>query len=388
MNPQYDFPIAIDTTSAQGKPGGSLKLFDSYHFERNIMVPAAAFRFTAPGADKAERMAIRSADMVELYTLMPTGQKVKMATGILDETDTHIHAKGVDYVLTGRDMLAELVDKDAVDAQNRIIYVASITLTKAVELFLSNTRLARARVDNRGAPSGQLLLQTNVGESKISALQRYAEYCNCLIWSLPDGTVAVGKPNMHQAPAGALISRYSDPSQNNVLDARVRRNTNQAIRQLAVQLQNLQSVSPAPITLQNRDRDVLAVAQAFAGCSRYRVYTLGNGMDAVNTLTAVGQGGGIGSIGNAYALRQLAMENVKVLDVEAVVEGHVNENGIPYNTDQVYSVEIEDEDVKEPLYVYNCTYELTKETGKLTRMRLCRPGCIVADVPQYAKGGT
>ncbi len=307
-----------------------------------------------------------------------------MATGFVDETDTHVHPSGVDYSLTGRDTLAEFVDKSAVDAQNVLIWVKDITLVKIVAELVKNTRLSRTRIDNRGAPSAHLLMQTNVGESKMNALQRYSEYCNSLIWSLPDGSIAVGKPNMSQTAAGALILNSTDPSQNNLLDARVRRNVNQAIRQIAVQLTNMQSVAAGNITLQNRDPDMRAVAASLAGRSVYELYSLGNGMDAANQLTVVGQGGGLGSIGNAYALRKIAQENMKILDVEACVEGHVNEAGLPYNTDQVYAVIIEDEDVAEPMYVYSCSYELTLEHGKMTRMRLCRLGTIVADVPQYA----
>lgn len=330
-------------------------------------------------------MAIRSGDRAELYLNSGSLAKIHLGTGFIDESDTHTAARTSEYLLTGRDTLSQLVDNDAVDEKDNLIFVQSISVVGAAQIFLRNTRLASTKIIDRGSPGGNILLQTNVGETKANALQRYLEYCNCLVWSLPTGEVAIGKPNMAQDPAGSLILRSSDPSQNNVLDMRTRRNTNQAFRKIAVQLQSLGITNPAAITLQNQDPDVLAVAAAGVGRSVYRVFTLGNGMDTVNLLTQVGTSvvGG-SSIGQSYAKRQLAMENMKVLGVEALVEGHVNENGIPYNTDQVYNVVDEEEDVYEPMYVYDCAYEMTPERGMTTSMKLCRLGSIVADVSQKA----
>lgn len=380
-------PISIDTISATGFGQHAIKTFTSYSFERNIMTPSSGFRFSAPGVEKADRTAIRSSDVVNLYITNPFGFRIQVAAGFIDETDTHITAKSVDYLLSGRDFVGKLVDDDAVDKSNTIIYAASMPLLSALKQLMDHTRIKNVPVVNAGAPSGNLLIQTNVGETKMSAFSRYLDYCNCLIWTQPNGSIVVGKPNMHQRPSGKLILKESDPSQNNCLEARVKRNTNQAIRQIATQLQNSQAADPAPITMSNQDKDVRKVAASGAGKSIYRVYSLGNGMDSVNILNQVNknQNNAVVGIGQQYTLRQIAQENVKVLDVECVVEGHTNENGLLYNIDQIYDVTIEDDDVDEPLYVYAVSYELTLEQGLITKMRLCRKGTIVADISQFKK---
>jgi prophage tail gpP-like protein len=383
-------PIGIDFISASTGAQTSLQTFSSYHFQRNITTPASSFRFTAPGISVEQRMRVRSGDRAELYVTSGHPpmiiKKIQVATGFVDETDTHTSGTSVEYVVSGRDTSSQLVDNDAVDANNNIVFIKSINLVGIAQLFLQNTRLASSTIVNFNVPNGNLLLQTNVGESKANALQRYLEYCNCLMWSLPTGQIAIGKPNMTQQPSGNLIcamNSSSNPAANNVLDMRCRRNTNQAIRQIAVQLQPLSPTNPTLITQRNQDRDVIALSQARVGRSVYRVYTLGNGMDAVNTLSKVGNSiTGGNSIGNQYAKRQIAEENMKVIDVQAVVAGHLNEYGVPYNTDQVYNVIYDDEQLYEPMYVYDVTYELTEEQGMTTTLKLCRLGTIVADTGQ------
>lgn len=68
-----------------------------------------------------------------------------------------------------------------------------------------------------------------------------------------------------------------------------------------------------------------------------------------------------------------------------MVEGHFNEFGYLYNVDQIYNVDILDEDIKEPMYVYHVSYELTLEHGMMTRMRLCRLWTICAYADQLPR---
>jgi hypothetical protein len=348
-------PIGVDIISAQ--PGGgrsSLRTFNSYSFERNIMTPAAAFRFAAPAPTREERLAIRSGDQVEFYCTGPQNNKIQIGTGFIDDTDTHVTPAGVEYSISGRDTAGQLVDNDAIDTNNAIVFVKEITLIDIANRLLNGTRLSRSAFVDNGTPNGILRYQSNVGETKMNALQRYTEYCNCLVWSLPTGQLVVGKPNMSQSSSGNLTLSYTSPGGNNLLEARVKRNTNQAIRRLAVQIQALAVVDPTSITMANQEPDVKIVAPNGVGMSKYMVYSLGSGLDAVNTLTQVGTDiEGNNSIGRAYARRHLAMENVKVIDVECVVIGHLNDKNVPYNIDQVYSVFIEDEDLKENLFVYS-----------------------------------
>lgn len=386
-------PIILDFKSAQAtanaaKPA-SLRTFDSYNFERNILIPGSAFRFTAPGVDAKLRQSIRSGDFVELFCVAPDGTKSQLATGIIDETDTHVMPSRVEYVLTGRDMLGQMIDNAVVDKNNRVIQTTNITLEGILQQLIANTRISQQYIKQQ-LPNGQLLFQTNPGETKISALQRYLDFTNTVVWCAPNGQIKIGKPNMAQKPsdnAGLVVNNINPSTTNNVLEARVRRSTNLAIRQIVTQLQTLNNVPPTQ-TVFNQDKDMQAVAAAGVGRSVFDVFSYGQGNDTVNQLTAVGNSNGNPySIGLSKSLRELAKDNMKILDVECVVRGHLNANNQVYDIDQVYNVQISDDNVAESLYVYAVSHELTLEHGRMTRLKLCRLGTIVA-YSAIAQGAT
>jgi prophage tail gpP-like protein len=343
-----------------------------------MLTPAAAFRFSAPGVDKAARMAIRSGDTVSIAALSKNGFLYPLGTGVVDETDCHILPSKVDYLLTGRDLAGQLVDNAAVDAQNNIQNTASITLPSLVGQLIKGTRIPQQIVLQQ-VPNSALLWQTMAGETKINTLQRYLDFTNCLVWTLPDGRLVVGKPDFTKEKAGFMKLSISQPSGNNLLEARVKRNLNQAIRQIVTQLQSNEQINAGTFTVLNNEPDLKARANAGVGRSVYQTFSYGQGNDTVNTITQVGnQSGSPRSIGQEKSQREIARENMKILDVEAIAEGHFNDSGVPFNVDQIYNVQIEDEDVNEDLLVYSCSYELTLEHGMITRMRLCRLGTIVA----------
>ncbi len=376
-------PIIMDCKPANNAAGSltnSITTFNSYSFDRSILTPASAFRFTAPGVDLAARQAIRSGDMVALYIVNSNNQKFPLATGFIDQTDTHVVPQNVEYVLTGRDTLGQLVDNAVVDASNKIINTKNITLMNFLNQLVANTRIPVGLI-NQQVPNGQLLINTSPGETKINALQRYLGFMNCLVWTNASGQIIVGKPNFSQGISGSLmLNSTANPLANNCLEARIRRDTNTAIRQIVTQLQSLDQVDAGTFTVLNNDVDVKKVAPYKVGRSVYERFSYGSGNDAVNQVQQVGnQTGSPQAIGAALSRREIARDNVKVLDVEIVVREHFNENGQPYNIDQIYDVQLADDTVNEPMYVYACSYELTVEHGALTRLRLCRVGTSLVD---------
>jgi len=381
-------PIGIDVKSAaEGNTAASssIRTFTSYNFDRNMLTPASPFRFMAPGVTKSVRTGIRSSDLVTIWGIGPNGDKQQIGTGIIDETDTNVTSSSIEYNLTGRDTLGQMVDNSAIDANNKIINIENVSIIAILDALIANTRIPKGR-KQQGVPNGKMLFQTNTSETKISALQRYLEFSNCLVWTTPQGQVVIGKPNFHQPAMGSLYNLQSDPSKNNVIECRVRRNTNTAIRQIVTQLQSLNQVDAGVYTVRNQDRDVKKVAKSLGGRSVYRLFNYGQGNDTINQITQVGNSSGSPSqIGQALSLREIARENMKVLEVEAVVRGHFNENGLVYNIDQIYNVQIEADDVSEDMYVHSCSYEMTMDHGMLTRLRLCRLGAICADAAAIAR---
>lgn len=379
----------------QGSTG--IRLFNSYSFERNLLSPGAPFRFTAPGVNKASRTSIRSGDLVQVMATNKQGQQIPIATGIIDETDTHVTPTSVEYVLTGRDMLGQLIDNAVVDKNNRVVQTKNLSLPSIVQLLINNTRIPQVPV-NQNMPGGPLQFSTNPGETKMNTLQRYLEFTNCLVWTAPNGQIVVGKPNSMKGqadgiltcgtsgapPPGTPIVLGPAPQSTNVLDVRVRRSVNNAIRQIVVQLQDLNNVDAGAYTVLNSDDDIRKCAAAGVGRSVYEVFSYGEGANLVNTLVHVGNSdGNFKKLGEAMAQRVLARENVRILDCEVTLQGHLNSNGNLFDVDQVYYCNFPDDDVAERLYVYSVNFDLTLDHGMITKLRLCKAaGTLVAGNPQ------
>lgn len=392
-------PAAIASAAADLVGAGKkLKFFDSYSFERNMLSPAAPFRFTAPGVDKSQRLSIRSSDMVEMFVTNSFGIKLPLAVGFIDETDTHVMPGKVEYVLTGRDVMGQLVDNAVVDSNNKVIQTKNLSMTGIIAQFLKNTR-APAGFDTQQIDfnASSLILQTIPGETKMNCLQRFLEITNCLVWTKPNGQIIVGKPNFIQLPLGTFIIGSDQallnavpvigaiaPAPCNVLDARVRRNTNTAIRQIVVQLQTLQLVDAGAYTLQNSDSDVRAVSGSFAGKSVYESFTYGDATTTINTIKALGNAfADPFKLGANKAMREIARSNVQVLDIEITVQGHFNPLGTLFDVDQIYNVVIPDESINQPMYVYAVTHELTVNNGMISKLRMCQvSGTLVAGIFQ------
>lgn len=372
-------PIELEFISASdpSAPPNKIVTFTSYQFERSIISPASSFRFTAPGVSRDTRLAIRSGDLVQVFAYNKAGDRLPLAIGIIDETDTHVSKDSVEYVITGRDILGQLVDNASVDASNKVIFFEKASLKTIIGSVIANTRCpAGFRLSH--APNSSFLFSSNVGETKINALQRMLEFANLLIWSNADGQVIVGKPNFAQATSGDLYCLYGNPG-NNIIECRVRRNLNQGIRKIATQLQTLSKTDASVATMLNNEKDMIPVGRAGVGRSIYTFFDYGNGGDSVNQLNQVGnQSANYNQIGAEYSRRQLARENMNILAVEAVVRNHINSDGIIYDIDQTYNVQIDDEDLDETLYLHHVSYELTRDQGILTRLNLCRLNTIVS----------
>ena len=377
-------PIYMNFISAIGsnKPI-TLNTLNSYSFDRSVLTPAAAFRFTAGSVEKSDRLQIRSADTVQLYAKDPKNNPVLVATGFVDETDTHGTASVLEYVITGRDTVGQLVDNCVVDVNNKITFFNEANLDSVINFLTSNTRISQNYFTSQLDKSLKFLFATSPGETKINTLQRYLEFNNGLIWADTDGTLIIDKPDFTQDISGSFIVLYSDSSLNNVMEFRVRRNINQAIRQIVVQQNGTEGAASvtAQDTLQNADPAFAPYAGKMIGRSVSKTFNYASGNDVVNQSRGVGKGSySPETLSKNYAAMEVARENMKILDVEIVVDGHFNSSGTLYNVDQIYNVVIEDEDVSEPMYVYNVNYELTPDHGTITHLHLCKLWTICAYV--------
>lgn len=283
-------------------------IFSSYAFDRSILTPASAFRFTAPGVDKTKRMAIRSGDTVRLYVDNDLGHTAQVGVGFIDDTNLHITARSLDYIITGRDTIGQLVDNDMLDAQNNIIFFEQATIDTLVAQVLKGTRCIQSHRKSQIDKNVKFAVTTEPNETKLNCLTRILEWCNGLVWADNDGTVIVDKPNFSGKLRGNFILR-EDSKESNVLEASVKRNVNQAIRQIVTVLATTEASNNTvkQETLQNMDKDLKRYRGTGVGRSISRTFNYASGTDTINQGQGVGQGSyAPHTIGNEYSAREIA----------------------------------------------------------------------------------
>lgn len=354
-----------------------LDRFLSYSFTSSILIPVDTFSFTlaAPDGPPVSDL-VNEGDVVSIFA-----NDIPIATGIIDQTQIQIDPNsGEQATLSGRDLMAQLEDQDAISLDSTPMFANSLPIASVVTRLISDTRITKYEL--RGAPSRSYLFATEPGESKLAALQRFLEPLNCVAWMGPTGHVIVGKPDMSSEPVGKIYVRKAD-RQSNALSMSVTRAA-ATIPNVIVPVWSGQELTVDRVGKQQR------LNNAAKGPSR--LFKLGHrlpktvvvstpqatdpqGLSAVNAIAAGG-----GDLLQSYAKRELARANVAEMIVQAVVPSHFNEHGEPYVTDTVYHVEYDRGGVDELMYLFQCDYDMTAESGQRTNLYFCRLGTIVSDV--------
>lgn len=359
----------------------SLDKFLSYSFTSSILIPVDTFNFTAaiPDDEVPLPQRIRGGDLVSLFA-----NDQQICTGLIDTTEVQTNAQSGEMGrIQGRDMLAQFEDQDAINFKEGPLWGNNYTITQVLRALTENTRISRNFI-YKSISKKPYLFATDPGETKLNALMRYLDPLNALIWTNPQGQIVVGKPNMSQEAMGIIIcskeKRFS-----NVLDIK-------AIRNATLLPTTVFPVWGGQETVQNRigreqglnnaDPDVTRLRKLKHFVPKTIVVSMPQGSSAqdLSEVTRIKVQGGGANLLQAYAKKMLARENQKALIVEAVVPGHYNENGIPYQIDQVYNIEYDRGDVFEQMYLFEVNYSLSEDTGEQTRLVFCRLGTIVADI--------
>jgi prophage tail gpP-like protein len=359
-------------------PDITLNRFLSYQFTSSILIPVDtfSFNFVAPDDNFPLNSTIRSGDIVVL-----SANNVQLAQGIIDttevETDGEFGEKGA---ISGRDLMSQLEDQDAINLDSRPIFAQQISVQNGVRALLTNTRINN--VEMRGAPSATYLLATEPGESKLAALQRFLEPLNCLAWMGAAGQIIVGKPNFKQPRKGRIVLSKAR-RESNVLHMKVVRSATQ-IPNVIVPIWSGQELVTEAVPVQQR------LYNAAEGPSRlfktgHRVIKScvvsapnadsAQGLSDVNAIRAGG-----GNLLQSYAKREIARANQKEMIVQAVVPGHFNDAGEPYVVDTIYQVEYDRGGVNEAMYLFQVDYTMDEASGQKTNLYFCRLGTIVSDV--------
>lgn len=358
--------------------------FLSYSFDSNMLIPVDTFSFTfaIPADVKIWSDNFREGDIAQLYA---GGQL--LATGIIDSVDVEVDADhGERITVTGRDLMGQLEDQDAVSLDSRTIFGEQMTIDQVFKYLQVNTRFPRLRKQQtadidamRPAP----LFATSPGESKLAALSRYLEPLNCIAWCDPDGTLVIGRPNMAQDSSGVIAidhrNRWSNAMAikasfssatipNIILPVWVGQET---VQERVAPEQAMTNVAFGParlLTLKHRLAKCVIVSsptatnpQGFSDVNRFRV--------------------GGATLLQAYAKREIARQNVKEVLVQALLPGHLDNDGSPLRPDRVWVINFT-KAFPGPidLYCFGVQYRLDQERGQTSTLQFTKKGTIVSDV--------
>lgn len=352
--------------------------FLAYNFSSSILIPVDTFSFEIATPDGPPLTNfIQDGDIAVL-----TANGVEISTGIIDVTETETDARfGEKSRISGRDVMGQLEDQDAVSLKSTQIFANSISIENGVKLICQDTKITQFEFRNVPTPSPPPLLSSDPSESKLAVLQRFMEPYNIVAWTGPGGKLIVGKPNMSQARKGNLVlSRQQRFS--NVLQARVTRSSTSIANYMVAiwsgqetivsrvpPQQVLENAAPGPTRLRNNGY-LVPKSIVFSNPNA----TDSQGLSGVNALTAGGS-----TVLQAYAKRELARQNTNEIIFQCIVQGHYNDQGEPYLTDTVYGINYDRGNLSEDMYLYQVDYQLSDQ-GQFTVLTFCRFGSIVADI--------
>ena len=381
-------PVAIRILPLdKGRQAFYTDRFVEYNFTSSILVPVDAFSFKiAFDALGLPKIPVKEGDLITLEA-----NRQPISTGIVDmvdvETDTQ---SGTTITITGRDLLSQFEDQDAVSLDSSPVYGAQMTIDAVIKSLSKDTRISQSKLIKKYAPKSAYLFATQPGESKLSALQRYCDGLNIVFWMSPSGNLTIGKPNTYATATGRFfLSRAQRFA--NVLSMRSTRNST-VIPNIIVPIWNGQE------TVQSRVGKEQVLYNTNAGPARLRglghrvpkavVVSTPEGaspqdLSEVNFLTAAQQmatKAGQANLLQAYAKRELARQNIKELQVQCLIPGHYTDSGVPLLPDQVFRIKYDIDEIDEDMYLYQCDYQFTAEGSQRTNLFFCKQNCIVSDL--------
>lgn len=356
--------------------------FLSYSFKSSVIVPVDTFQFTVaiPDDEESFNEQVKPGDLVALFA-----NDIQLTTGIIDTVEITLDAdNGESITVTGRDLMGQLEDQDAINIRTGPLYGQDEPIETSLRKLISDTRIKTNFSFRTTSGKFKQLFATSPGETKLNALQRLLEPINALAWMLPDGTMAVGKPDMAQDSSGKIYAIRSE-STSNVLAISVNRSPTQiptSVLPVYSGQETVQNrVSPESV-IYNNAVDVKRLSRLGHFNPKCVVVSLPNasGPQDLPDINFIRNQAGAANLLQAHAKRLIARENYRELVVQAVMLGHYNENGEPYQVDQVYDVIFERGGVNEKMYVFDLEYTFGQK-GEQTTLNLCRLGTLVADIP-------
>ena len=349
--------------------------FISYNFSSSIVVPVDAFSFSFvyPGDNNPFNTYVEDGDICTLYA-----DDIVVCTGIVDKIEIEVDGTDAEKVtISGRDMLSQLEDNNAIGINKAPIYGGSYTVEQSANALIAGTRIKSVKTE--GAPTTATLFATAIGESRLSALIRHCEPVNALFWSDPTGNLVVGLPAFNAYPSG-VIQVNRDKRKSNALSIRATQSSTSIPNYMLVLWSDVQASGvglPAAQIFPNAAQGPTRLRKAKHFVIKAVQVSMPSGADA-QSLQATARFAA-GNVLEGYAKRELAKANFNELLVSATVPGHFNENGELYLPNTVYNVDFDRANINEKMYLYGVEWNLTMERGAFSVLSFCRLNTIVSD---------
>ncbi len=355
--------------------------FTEYSFQNSVIVPVDSFEFKLRNQSLSGSLLkfVRDGDIA----ILKADGKI-ISTGIIDSVNISVNMdSGEDVTIHGRNLLSQLEDQSTINDKDDPIWGNKMSPEDVINALVLNTRINYYRLQQIPSLPSIPLFGTEPGESKLSALMRYIEPLNCMVWMDPDGTVVIGKPDMGSESLGTFtVDRENRNS--NCLSIQANYSSTR-IPNIVVPVWTGQE------TVQSRVAPEQSIPNNASGPKRllsqgHRVpksiivsNPQGSDPQALSDVNQIVLVGG-NNVLQAYAKREIARANVGEIGVQVVIKGHYNSDLDPIVVDSNYQINFPRAQLNEKMYLHTINYSMDDKGGQKTSLFFCRLGSIVADV--------
>lgn len=310
-------------------------------------------------------------------------------TGIIDRVDKRYDKEGVQVSIEGRDLCGLLVDsfiETFSTVRNTTMKALAETLLATVPfiqreqiVYQDNVRVASARKGAKTAKTGYMEAQDTAlphdkaqiepGTTVFEALRTYAASRGMMFFCMPDGSFIFGKPKGGGEPAYRLVTRKSDPRENNILSGSLVNDISRRYSKITVMGQQQGRAAGGATSLDENP--------AFAsGTTTTTINTKHTVTDPdfpfYKPLVEQDNNDGVSPSRHAQALMERAKWDG--FQISYKVPGH-SQAGKNWKINEMCSVEDEVLGIKGTYLIYGRTFEMSRY-GTFTDLRLSYPGVV------------
>lgn len=332
----------------------SIRHFLSYSIDADLYTPADAFRMELSAPETQVKTGMRCEVWVN-------GQKE--LTGIIDRVTRRVTKSGTTLSVEGRDLMGLLVDSCCEvfqSVKNKSLKDLAALLLPTVPYINRKQIVYQASVSGKSKTTTDLLDEPQViqqiepGMTIFEVLKSAAVSRGLIFYNLPDGTLIFGRPKAKGEPLYTLQLK-KDGAGNNIIDSELSEDISRRYSKITVmgQQQGRDSVAAADIKTKAGKTD--------ADFPFYKPYVTRNNNDETSPAL----------------MARLLMEKARQEGWQySVLLARHSQAGRNYTINELAAVKDEVQGLDGVYLIYGRTFELDKNMGPTTRLRLSQVGLV------------